>query len=87
MDQVVSFVGALLILGAYAANTYGWLGRQHRLYHVLNLVGAGVLTVVAWRAAQWGFVLLEGVWTLLSLPPLLAGASPASPGPDRPDRG
>ena len=72
MDQVFSFIGALLILAAFGANQYGWLHKDHRLYSLLNLLGAGILTVVAWRAAQWGFVLLEGVWTVLSLPPLLA---------------
>ena len=73
MDQVFSFVGAFLILAAFGANQYGWLDKDHRLYSLLNLLGAGILTVVAWRAAQWGFVLLEGVWTALSIPPLLRG--------------
>jgi hypothetical protein len=72
MEQAVSIVGAVLILAAYAANQFGALDRSHRLYSALNLVGAAILAVIAWRAQQWGFVLLEGVWTLVSIPPLLA---------------
>lgn len=37
----------------------------------MNLVGSVVLTVIALRASQWGFVLLEGAWAVLSVPPLL----------------
>jgi hypothetical protein len=35
-------------------------------YLVLNLAGAFVLSVAAYFEEQWGFLLLEGVWTLVS---------------------
>jgi len=71
MEQIISIVGAVLILAAYAAHQYGWLDRTHASYHWLNLVGSVVLTVIAFRASQWGFVLLEGVWAVVSVPPLI----------------
>ena len=73
MEQAVSIVGAALILVAYGANQAGWLDRTRTLYSVLNFVGSVILTVIAWRAGQWGFVLLEGVWALISIPPLVRG--------------
>jgi hypothetical protein len=71
MEQIVSVVGALLILAAYTGHQLGRLGREHPAYHWMNLVGALILTVIAYRAQQWGFVLLEGVWTAVSIPGVL----------------
>jgi hypothetical protein len=65
--QVISVFGALAILGAYAANLLGWLGPANLSYSVANLIGSGLLTFIAIVDQQLGFILLEGVWALVSL--------------------
>ncbi len=71
MEQIISVAGALLILAAYAGHQFGLIDRTHPAYSWMNLIGSVVLTVVAFRGRQWGFVLLEGVWAVISVPPLV----------------
>ena len=61
MLQVVSVVGAIGILGAFAADQFGWVSPSQPSYAVANLAGAGILTVVAVADRQVGFVVLQGV--------------------------
>ena len=77
MIQIVSIVGSLMILTAYAANQMGRWTATRLEYMVLNLVGAAVLAVVAAVEQQWGFLLLEAVWAVVSGVGLLQASSAA----------
>jgi membrane-bound ClpP family serine protease len=66
VDQVIQIVGALLILTAFAAVQFDRMRPDSRLYLALNLFGSVILAVLALLASQWGFVLLEGVWAIVS---------------------
>ena len=71
MDQVAQIVGALLILGAFVLAQRKKLDTASTVYLLLNVVGAAVLAVVAAMDRDWGFLMLEGVWALVSLYTLL----------------
>jgi hypothetical protein len=66
MVQAISIIGAILILVAYGGNQLKRLDSSTSTYVALNLVGAAILAVVAAVEEQWGFLLLEGVWTLVA---------------------
>lgn len=66
MGQAVQLVGALLIVGAYVSYTKGRLRLDSVQFLGMNMVGAGILTVVAFLDKLYGFLLLEFVWTWVS---------------------
>lgn len=67
MDQVAQLLGAVLILAAFALAQFRLMQPQSYLYLVLNFVGSAILAVVAAEGRQWGFLLLEVCWAVVSL--------------------
>jgi uncharacterized SAM-binding protein YcdF (DUF218 family) len=66
MDQMVQVLGSLLILAAFGAAQRGSLTPSSRAYLSLNLAGSAILAVLAAHEQQWGFLLLETCWALVS---------------------
>ena len=77
MDQVVQIVGALLILAAFTAVQLERMRPDSRLYLTLNLVGSAILAALGVIGQQWGFVLLETVWAIVSAWSLFAAVRSA----------
>ncbi len=67
MSQIVQIAGSLLILSGFVLAQVGRLDPKSAGYLAVNAVGSGVLAVQAAVEAQWGFLLLEGVWAIVSV--------------------
>ena len=67
MSQVVQLVGAAAILIAFVLAQLRVLDQLSYAYLLPNLAGAAALAVIAYVERQWGFLLLEGAWALVSL--------------------
>jgi hypothetical protein len=81
MDQIAQIAGAVLILIAFTAAQRGTMSPHSLVYLVLNFVGSLVLAAVALSGENWGFLMLEGVWAVVSawgLVAALRGQPPAA---------
>jgi hypothetical protein len=81
LEQAIQIVGAILILVAFALAQARVLDVQSFTYLWLNVLGAATLDVLAFLEKQWGFVLLETVWTLVSAWGLVKMARSSDPVP------
>jgi hypothetical protein len=62
----LELAGAVLILAGFTLGQLRLLDQHSVVYLVLNLVGSFVLAAIAWVDERWGFLLLEGVWSIVS---------------------
>jgi hypothetical protein len=73
MLQVLSLIGALAVLGAYLAIQTKKLDAESAVYQALNFGGSVALGAVAVVVFNYGFILLNVIWALVSLRALLIG--------------
>lgn len=67
IGQIVSLVGAAMILAAFASQQAGKLRPSDAAYLVLNFAGSAILTYFAVQAGNFGLIALEGSWAVISL--------------------
>jgi hypothetical protein len=78
--QLVQILGSLLILVPFGLAQLGRISARSRPYLILNLAGSAVLAADAATGSQWGFLLLEGAWAVVSLAGLVRRLSPGRRG-------
>jgi len=64
--QLISMIGMVLILLAFIGLQRAWWTSTQRSYLWYNLLGSILLTVVALWDRRIGFIILEGVWAIVS---------------------
>ena len=63
----VQILGSLCVLVPFVLVQLGRLSSASRWHGWLNLIGSSILAAEAVLGRDWGFLLLEGVWALVSL--------------------
>lgn len=67
IGQIVSLLGAAMILAAFAGQQAKKLPSDGAAYLALNFAGSAILTYFAVVAGSWGLIALEGSWAVISL--------------------
>jgi tetrahydromethanopterin S-methyltransferase subunit H len=67
VDQAAQLTAGAIVVAAYAAVQMRLIDPLRPLNLVANFAGTAVLATVAVIHQQWGFVLTNGFWALISL--------------------
>ncbi len=75
MSETIGAIGVTLLLLAYLLNVLKVITPDRISYSLLNIIGAGLACYSSWLISFYPFVVLEGVWALVSLIPLIKRAT------------
>ena len=67
----LGFLGVTILLIAFFLNLINVLNKNGITYMVLNIIGAGIACAASIAINYLPFIILEGVWTLVSVAILL----------------
>ena len=71
LATTIGIIGVSGILGGYFLNQFKLIDQESYSYILLNLIGAGLAFVSSVMIESLPFMILEGVWAIVSLVALI----------------
>jgi hypothetical protein len=66
-NDYIGFAGVFILLIAFLLNLSGKIAKDGLPYIIMNVFGAGLACLASWLIHYIPFVILEGIWTFVSL--------------------
>lgn len=66
-NDIVGTIGVGLILLAFFCNTFQLIPKEGKLFFIMNIAGAALACYASWLINYSPFIILEGIWTLVSI--------------------
>jgi len=63
----IGFTGVAILLAAFLLNLLKKISANSLPYIIMNIVGAGMACLASWLIDYIPFVILEGVWMVVSI--------------------
>ena len=71
INDWIGFIGVASLLVAFLLNLLKKISVNSLPYIIMNIVGAGMACLASWLIHYIPFVILEGVWTVVSIAALV----------------
>ena len=73
--KIIEYAGAFWVMTAFLLLQFKIIPREHRLFNLLNFLGGFALEVVAIYWLHWGWIVLEAIFSVVSLYWLIRGGA------------
>jgi len=77
-NDIIGTIGVGLILLAYFFNTFSLIPKDGKLFFSMNIIGAGLACYASVLINYIPFIILEGVWCVVSVAAFIKIISKAS---------
>jgi len=67
MLEVVGIYGIIMVLGAYALNTFGYLTAKDVKYQLMNLTGGAAFVYYTLVKTAWASLFVNVVWVVIAV--------------------
>jgi hypothetical protein len=65
--EAVGVYGIVMVLGAYALNTFGYLTAKDTKYQLMNLTGGGAFVYYTLVKTAWASLFVNVVWVVIAV--------------------
>jgi len=65
--DIIGTIGVAILLLGYFLNSYGFISAETKTYLMLNIIGSFTAGAASLIISFYPFVLLEGIWCLVSI--------------------
>jgi hypothetical protein len=66
-NEIIGSIGVGLVLLGYFFNTFKLIPESGKLFFLLNIIGGALSCYAAVLIVFWPFVILEAIWTAVSI--------------------
>jgi hypothetical protein len=66
-SEIMGSLGVAILLLAFVLNLLKIINTESLFYPLLNFIGAAIACFASWLIPYFPFVILEGVWAVVSL--------------------
>lgn len=70
-NDIIGTVGVGMVLVAYFLNIFCLIKKDGILFYSLNIIGGAVSCYASILIQFWPFIILEGIWTIVSIAGLI----------------
>jgi len=66
-DEAIGWVGAILLMGAYMFNSFGFIESRSIMYQLANIVGALCIIYISYKKQVYQSVILNLMWLVIGI--------------------